>query len=208
MVKIIKHILYVVFITSIAYSHPTTFKDGIVLSNTYENNRNDFNAHYSLTHKSALGIHLASIDSKNNEDHFLFVKTNYLFKRYNLENAQGNLYYTIGPGLALDRGNSVPALVSSLQADYETRTFYTQLNLESIHSENSYDRGAYRIGFAPYKAAFDELQTFLIAEIAYANKMEDAVVGGPVVRLFTHWFLTEVGVRTNGDVMFTLMFHL
>lgn len=203
-------LLFLLLGPSTLLAHPVTYEDGSVLRGVYAPDRQELHYHYSLTSSSAVAVGLTRTEDEDGDNvNFIIPRFNYLLTRKNLPGAQANLYLTGGIGAQLGDDSSGVAAIAGIQADYETRRLYTQFNGEAIESEsdNSFRTFRGRVGIAPYKAEFDELQTFIILESLYATNRKNNFHYGPVLRLFYNEYLLEVGIHQDGDVNFRAMIH-
>lgn len=194
-----------------AHAHPVTFQDGSALFVKYQPKLSVTEFNYSYTPRNALGVTHTRFKRRVDEtEHYLIPKWNVLYKRWNEPNSQANIYFSAGlGGFHEERQSSGIALLGSMQADWESRRYYTQLNADLIQSEGGNDLHHFRgrVGVAPFLAAFDEVQTFLIAQVSYLPEREEAFQAGPVLRAFYDRFLFECGVTLDGDLLGTAMVH-
>jgi len=191
-------------------AHPVTYEDGRVLTGSYDSKRFDLLGSYSYTHRDALGLSYARIrDLAGKNNYFLVPRLSHLLKRWNMPAAQANVYIWGGAGVSYDDSDTRLAGAAGLQADWETRRLYTQLDGDTLQAEGgrNFDRARYRFGVAPYLAEFDELQTFIIAQARYASYKDDKITFGPVLRFFYQTYLVELGIDNKGDLMAMGMIH-
>ena len=86
---------------------------------------------------------------------------------------KGNVYLMPGIGYAYFNEDQQSAYaLGSAQLDYETRFFYTALKTRVNWTSKliPYHIQA-RIGFAPYKAGYNELNTWIVAQVDHAPKV-------------------------------------
>ena len=186
-------------------ANPVSFKDGYGIMPTYTPDWSDYKINYSLAKDSAFG---ASIFYRNGDKHkatFNIMQYNYLFKRWNELDSQANIYGSIGVGTR----DSEVAGYGALEADYETRRIYTLIAAENLQSANavSFTQIKTRLGFSPYKASFDKLQTWLITEFDYMPEMKDELTVTPLVRLFYNNYAVELGSSLQGKFFLAGMIH-
>ena len=142
-------------------------------------------------------------------DYFAALQHNWLLKRWNLPEAQANLYFGLGAGAAKQDGESfAPAGLGFFRADYETRRIYTAFESKLIGSEDV-SRGVTSLSFgvAPYKAEFEELNTWLIVQLEHVSGMEDDLDVIPKIRLFKGPYFLELGCSLDGDPLVNFMIH-
>jgi hypothetical protein len=137
-----------------------------------------------------------------------------LAKRWNMPDAQGNVFWMAGAGAAFDDVASVetaakPAAYAGVEADWENRRFYTLYQARAFWAEDidrSFTQRA-RFGIAPYVAEAGALHTWAIVQIDHEPEDDTPVSVTPVVRLFWKTVLAEGGVSLDGDAFASLMFY-
>ena len=111
----------------IIFSHPVIWKGGTVLTFRDLYNTSQINLHYSYTSKWSLGLHAIKL----NQNQYLMFQNNFLIKRWNQDNSQGNIYMLSGVGKKIQEKNE-GILHIGTQIDWETRRFYTQWEAHSF----------------------------------------------------------------------------
>ena len=201
-----KHIIYLwVFgILSIpSFSHPVIWKNGSVISSSFKSTVKSIYAHHSLSHRFALGFH--GIDIKGSK--YAMLQSNVLVKRWNQHQSQANIYLFSGIGSGInDSQNAV--LHIGTQFDWETRKLYTQFSAHSYISKNRSDILSARVGFSPYLAEYDGIHTWVILQVddLIQNHQHHMSIM-PVLRIFKHNVLFELGYDFHSDYLLTAMFH-
>ena len=173
----------------------------------YARDRIEHEINYTFASASSLGLSEFRIDDDQRHRDYLLPRYSHRLRDNGLD-YQANLYLTAGAGLRLDPQEDHWAGLLGLQADYETRRVYTLAAAESILDADGEPLSLlrYRLGFAPYRSGFNELATWLIAEVNYKPyREEDSFSVVPTVRLYYHNVLVEVGVDTKGNVQGTWM---
>jgi hypothetical protein len=202
-------------IPSIAKASPVSFKGGYGVMANYSGDRFDSEINYSLSRNSALGISSIDIlDHEKGTPRFKFAKFNYLLKRWNQVDSQTNIYLSSGIGTRrLNQQDSLSGLLS-IESNFETRTFYTSLLAEALVSEDSknneshFNRLRYRLGFTPYKAPFNSLNTWLIGQLEFTPELQEKTTLTPTSRFFYKNFALEIGYNiTNKNLYSGIMLH-
>lgn len=140
-----------------------------------------------------------------------YARLNYLLHRWNLDDAQANVY--VWGGLGSSTGNtfsgSVLAENAGAQADYETRRFYASLKTDwQGSSEFSYRIDTLQLGVAPYKHSYGGLATwFLIQARQYTGGIRSGTESALVLRLFKGGVWVEAGVTNGGKLQAMAMFN-
>ena len=193
-----------------AFANPVSFKDGWGIMPSYAPDWSDLQINYSLSNRDAVGVSTYFRRLDDREVTFGIGQYNYLFKRWNELDSQANIYGLIGVGGRHDSkdGDSL-AGYGGLEADYETRHLYTLLSYETLQSPGGVDANRLRgrVGFSPYKAPIDKLNTWLILQTDYMPEMEEEVTVTPLLRLFYNNYALEAGVSLNGDPFLGAMAH-
>lgn len=162
----------------------------------------------SYTARTAWGLHAMAFDRDEN-DGFIALQHNWLLNRWNLPDAQANLYAGLGAGGAKREGESAGfAGVGFFRADYETRRVYTAFEAKGMASE-PFNRGIVgaEAGFAPYLAEFDELNTWIILQAKHTTGMDDEFNIIPKLRFFKNNIFVELGATHRGKPVASLMIH-
>lgn len=190
-------------------AHPVSFKGGFGVMPEYQPERQELELNYSVSNKAAIGVSSIHVQQKNRNATFVIPRFNYRLYRANEMDSQANVYLYGGVGGVESRDRTGAALLSGAQADYETRRVYTLIAGENIKGEEGLDvsRVRYRLGGAPYAGDFDDLHTWLIAQVEYTPDLENEWTVGPIVRLFYENYLIEVGSSTRGEVFAAGIFH-
>jgi hypothetical protein len=137
-----------------------------------------------------------------------------LAKRWNMPDAQANIFWMAGAGVAFDDaesagGDSAPAAYVGVEADWENRRFYTLYQARAFWADgidSTFSQRA-RVGVAPYIAEAGELHTWAILQVDYEPEEENQVSVSPVVRFFKDTTLVEAGVSLDGDAFASVMFY-
>jgi hypothetical protein len=137
-----------------------------------------------------------------------------LARRWNMPDAQANIFWMAGAGVAFDDvasagGDAQPAAYVGVEADWENRRFYTLYQARAFWAEDIDETFSQRLrlGVAPYVAEAGGLHTWAILQIDHEPEEENPVSVSPVVRLFKDATLVEVGVSLDGDAFASVMFY-
>ena len=165
--------------------------------------------YHSYTSKTAFGFHAMRFEDEREDDYYAGIQHNWLLKRWNLPEAQANLYLGLGAGVAKQDGDAAAAAgLGFFRADYETRRIYTAFESKLIGSEDV-SRGvtSLSLGVAPYKAEFEQLNTWIILQLEHVSGMEDDLDIIPKLRLFKGPYFLELGCSLDGDPLVNFMIH-
>jgi hypothetical protein len=140
-----------------------------------------------------------------------YARINYLVRRWNLDNAQANVFAWGGLGSATGDTFSGTLLAENAgaQADYETRRVYASLKTDWQRSSAfSHRIDTLQLGVAPYKHDFDSLATwFLVQARQYTGGIHRGVESALLLRLFKGGAWVEAGVTNGGKVQAMTMFN-
>jgi len=137
-----------------------------------------------------------------------------LAKRWNMPDAQANIFWMASAGVACDDvastgGDAKPAAYAGVEADWENRRFYTQYQAKGFWAadiDTGFTQRA-RVGVAPYIAEAGALHTWAILQIDHDAEDDHPLSVTPVIRLFKGGALAEAGVSFDGDAFASLMFY-
>jgi hypothetical protein len=195
-------------LTATAAAHPVAFEGARQLMFGTTGSVQNLEFYRSYSAQAAWGLHAMRFEDDRDEI-FAAIQHNWLLKRWNLPTAQANLYAGIGAGVAWeDGGGSGPAGIGFFRADYETRRVYTAFDAKLVGSPDV-SRGVFstEAGIAPYKAEFDQLNTWFILQAEYVSGMEDKLELIPKVRFFKGPYFLELGSTLRGQPVVNLMIH-
>jgi hypothetical protein len=180
---------------------PVSFKGGYGIMPAYNRDWSDLQVNYSVTNRYSLGISGFYREGDDSTATFGMGQFNYLLQRWNELDSQANVNLSLGLGGRHDSadGGSL-AGYTALEADYETRRIYTQLSAETLQSANSVQFSRYRarVGFTPYVAPFEELQTWLVLQVDEMPEMSEGTRVTPLIRLFYGNLVLELGASLQG----------
>ncbi|WP_265594590.1 hypothetical protein [Haloferula sp. BvORR071] len=195
--------------TAGAVAHPVSFEGAWQIMLGTSGDVQNFEAYHSYTSQAALGVHAMRFGDERDDDYYTGIQHNWLLKRWNMPEAQANIYLGLGAGAAKQDGDSwAPAGLGFFRADYETRRIYTAFETKLIGSEDV-SRGVTSLSFgvAPYKAEFEHLNTWLILQLEHVSGMEDDLEIIPKVRFFKGPYFIELGCSLDGDPLVNFMMH-
>lgn len=191
-----------------AAAHPVAYEGARQFITGVSGKSANLEFYQSYTARTAWGLHAMAFE-RDEDDGFVALQHNWLLERWNLSDAQANIYAGVGAGAAKREGESAgPAAVGYFRADYETRRIYTAIDVKAMASE-PFQRvvaGA-EAGFAPYLARFDQLNTWFIVQVKHVSGMEDDYDIIPKVRFFKDNIFLELGASHRGELVASFMIH-
>lgn len=190
-------------------AHPVIYKDGVVISSFNMDNMNDQQLMYSFTQRWAAGLNSFRFSKDNEDTDLAFLKLNYLAWRHNAKGSQANLYLHSGLGLSDRKARSQGAAMYGAELDWETRELYIAVKHWQYYSPHQFDMpvSMLRVGFSPFTAPFDSLQSWIMLQAMYAPLASETVSLTPMLRFFYKNVLWEMGASASGGWMLNLMVH-
>lgn len=192
-----------------AHAHPVTFKGGTMLKSMFREDMSENSVTYSFHRAFAVGAEMDRLLLGEQDTSWLLAEFNVLLKRWNMEEGQANVYLSTGAGSVLVHDYSEGAGKASLQVDYETRQFYTLAQYSRWFSE-TFDSQyyVYRIGMAPFKAGYNDLNVWAILQTDYNKDMRKNVQVTPFLRFYYKNILWELGSSFRGNFYGQFMVHM
>ncbi|MEZ4704809.1 MAG: hypothetical protein R3A11_06440 [Bdellovibrionota bacterium] len=145
------------------WAHPVSYEGSLPVTFNSAPRMSEIQAVYSLKYWFALGAHSFFLRQGSGDRYASYAKANLLAKRWNLTDAQGNLYLWGGVGSWWQDG-AVPSYLTGGQVDFETQRLFLSSLIQHAWNQNRGDfqtiKG--RVGVAPYVADFDEVQTWFM----------------------------------------------
>ncbi len=186
-----------------AEAKPISYVKGFMVMQENDETGSTLALDYTFNPKYALGLY-AKKENGGKEFETIGPQFNYLVKRWNLPGAQGNIFSMTGAGISHYEGDNEASAWTGILADYETRRIFTSYEARLMYAgdieKSAWQRA--RVGFAPYLANYDDLNTWFMLQVDHHPAKEDTVVVTPLVRFFYKTTLLEAGYSSNDHVMF------
>jgi MerR family Zn(II)-responsive transcriptional regulator of zntA len=186
-----------------AEAKPISYVNGIMAMQENDETGHTLSLDYTIDPKLAVGLY-AKKENGGKEFETVGPQINTLIKRWNFPDGQGNIFNMTGAGVSRYHGDNEFSAWSSILADYETRRIFTSYEIRGMYAgdiEKSVWQRA-RVGFAPYLANYDDLNTWFMVQVDHHPAKDDTVVVTPLVRFFYKTTLVEAGYSSNNHVMF------
>lgn len=195
-----------------SFAHPVIYEGGTVVSSFNMDSYSDNQILYSFSPKWTTGINhwRFTRDEKNTE--MGLARLNHLLWRHNGDDSQANIYLLSGVGVVdseIERRQTDDIYMGGFEVDWETRTLFTALKFYQFASPGVTDINMTqaRIGFSPFEAPFEQLQSWFMLQAMLMEKVEPEVIITPMLRFFYKNVLWEIGSSTRGEWMLNLMVH-
>lgn len=196
-----------------AVAAPMGFEDSWMVMGEQSPSWRELWANYALTPRDAVGGGLLTMRSDDRQRTRRFTELTYthLLKRWNLPNAQANVWLLGGAGSL--SGNDFSggrfAIAPGVQLDYETRRVYVALNARLYRAKQvNHDFASLRVGFSFYETEYDETQPWFVLEARRMRGLSDEIEWTPQLRLINKSFFIDAGVnlQRQGRVSFMYIF--
>jgi hypothetical protein len=159
----------------------------------------------------SLGAGYLELDSdfRDRRREISYARVNHLVHRWNLEDAQANVFAWGGAGSAYvseTRGHAT-AWNAGLQVDYETRRLYGSFKTD-LHLASSFTHriDTLQLGIAPYEHDYDTLATwFVIQGRRYTGGIHEGAEWALLLRLFKRGAWLDAGVTQDGKLQAMVM---
>lgn len=208
---ILKGIFALSLMISNAFAHTVSYKGANSLMFSNGSQMSNWTLNHSFTSKIAGATSYLRFENEDAKREAYLVRGNFLLKRWNELASQGNLYFSLGQGMMKKNNKFDAAGLYSIEADWESRKYYVAFMHEGLMSYKSSDdqifMTKFRMGFAPYLADFEELNAWAILEVKNVSKMKKDITITPLIRLFYHNVLMEMGISSKGESEFNFMIH-
>lgn len=205
--KILPVLLIAAFISVLSFetaeAKPISYVDGFMVMQENDETGYTLNLDYTIDPKLAVGLY-AKKERGDMDFTTVGPQVNYLIKRWNLPGAQGNIFGMTGAGVSRFKGDDEFSAWTGILADYETRRIFTSYEIRGMYA-GDFEKSVWqraRVGFAPYLANYEDLNTWFMVQVDHHPAKEDNVVVTPLVRFFYKTTLVEAGYSSNDHVMF------
>ena len=181
---------------------PLSYVGGTMVMQENDETGHTLTIDYTFDPHFALGVY-SKYETNQHEFWAVGPTLNTLIKRWNLPDGQGNIFNMTGGGIARQGNKNEPAAWTTMMADYETRRVYASYEARFMYAhdiESSVWQRAY-LGFAPYLANYDELNTWGLIRVDHHPAKHDHFVVTPVIRFFYKTLWLELGYSSNNHVM-------
>ena len=194
-----------------ANAHPVSYKDATGIMSFNSSQMNEILMTYSLKYDFAFGA--TYIREKKSE--FYIPRINYLVKRWNNDDSQGNLYMSVGSGIEKYDSSHSNVRLAELVADWESRKYYIYLehlyllrdNKDNpLWTQRDDNHTKFRLGFAPFLADYNDLNVWFIGQLTKHN--DETTEATQFLRFYLKNTLWEVGADFNGGFAFNFMIHI
>lgn len=204
-----------------AWAHPVSYKGAWSLMSFNDKDMNEVHLTYSFTPRLAGSLMFLNLE----ESEFVIPHANFLVKRWNNDDSQGNIYLSLGSGVETVAERGYSAHMGTFVADWESRKFYSSfehLYIDRDFSSEAFSHSKLRLGFAPFLAEYSDLNVWFITQFDRDWLSDDGVGGAggagvgrdesvratQFMRFYIKNVLWEIGAGFDGNFAFNFMIHL
>jgi hypothetical protein len=197
-----------------AMAKPIAYADGTTVMAEYgAGTMDEIQIFYAPRFDYSIGGGHVDFDSDvdDHTEHINYLRLNWLAHRWNLDDAQANVFVWGGAGSATGSrfdGTRVTGN-AGVQADYETRRFYASLKSDLQRSSEFSDRiDTLQLGLAPYRHVYGGIATwFLLQARHYTGELHSGIETAALLRFFKGDAWIEGGLTNAGKVQGMAMFN-
>ena len=150
-------------------------------------------------------------DEDGHREHINYARLNWLAHRWNLDDAQANVFVWGGAGSATGNRFVGERLAGNagLQVDYETRRVYASVKSDLQRCSEFSDRiDTLQLGVAPYKHDYGGIATWFVFQARhYTGELHSGIETAALLRLFKGGAWIEAGVTNAGKAQVMAMFN-
>jgi hypothetical protein len=194
-----------------AFCGPMGFKESWMAMGDFSPNWQEVFVNYAMTPRDALGasaLYMRS-DDESKSRQLADVTYTRLLKRWNLPQAQANIWFLGGFGPVTGNDFVGFKLMASpgIQADYETTRVYASATARLYRADSiNHDYASARLGFSFYEVDYDEIQPWLVLEARRMAGLSDKTEVTPMLRLIHNRFFLELGVSNSAQGRINFMY--
>jgi hypothetical protein len=193
------------------HARPVSYAGGTMVMAEHDGQSSALNLDYSPTARYAVGVRQEYF--RDEGTHLSTVHLNWLAKRWNNPDSQGNFYLMTGAGIAYDGDTTRPAGWIAGSIDWEDRRFFTQYEIKAWRVAGQKNMIGHsmshmaRVGIAPYIGSAGDVHTWVMIQADRDNGNDNAVSVTPLVRVFKGATLGEVGYNIKTDKLLLNLTH-
>ncbi len=192
-----------------AHAHPVSYEGATAVMTWNQSFMSDSWITYSFRRDAAVAARFMRMEMPEGRLTYTGAQLDYLVFRKNELNSQANLYAYGGAGNVNYQSSQGGAGFVGLEADGESRTYFSLIKSEYMRSTVSpeFSHVEARLGVAPYEADYSEIASWFMVQAQWHPALAKKLVVTPLARFFYKSVLWETGVSTDGDWMMNFMFH-
>lgn len=196
--------------SGVTAAHPVSYKGNRMAMGEVGEKMEDYNTVYTFAanHAVSAGYMRFEADNIARERRIANLHYNHRLVRWNLPDAQANIYVQAGIGRATgnDFAGERFTWMPGFQADYETQRVYVAYRWHGMRS-SAFTHAYHNVqaGFAPYAAEYDEIAPWFVLDVRRITNLESKTEVTPTLRLIHKNVFFEAGVSTERRLRLNLM---
>jgi hypothetical protein len=214
MIRLYLTLCVVVAAAAPALAKPIAFADGTTVMAEYgAGTMQELQIFYAPRFDYSVGgghVDFAS-DEDGRREHLNYARLNWLAHRWNLDDAQANVFVWGGAGSATGNRFDGERIAGNagLQIDYETRRVYGSVKSDLQRTSEFSDRiDTLQLGVAPYKHDYGGVATWFVLQARhYTGELHSGIETAALLRLFKGGAWIEAGVTNAGKAQAMAMFN-
>ena len=198
----------------LALAKPIAFAKGTTVMVEYgAETMNEAQVFYAPRYWYSAGAGWLELTSEDGQKqrHITYLRANLLAKRWNMPEAQANVFVWggLGRGTGNDFQGDTFVRNAGFQVDYETRRVYSAFRSDLQDSDQfSHRIDTLQLGWAPYKHDYDTLATWVVVQgRRYTGQIMEGTETAVLIRFFKRGTWVEVGATTDGKLQAMAMFN-
>lgn len=198
----------------LALAKPIAFAKGTTVMGEYgAETMNEAQVFYAPRYWYSAGAGWLELTSEDGQKqrHITYLRANLLAKRWNMPEAQANVFVWggLGRGTGNDFQGDTFVRNAGFQVDYETRRVYSAFRSDLQDSDQfSHRIDTLQLGWAPYKHDYDTLATWVVVQgRRYTGQIMEGTETAVLIRFFKRGTWVEVGATTDGKLQAMAMFN-
>lgn len=199
-------------VAGVVGAHPVSYPGNLMLMGETGEKMEDYNAVYTFAANHALSAGYLRMESDGGarERRITNLHYNHRLRRWNLPDAQANIYLQAGVGHATgnDFSGERLAVLPGIQADYETQRVYFAYRWHGMKS-SAFTHMIHNVqaGFAPYAAEYDEIAPWFVLDVRRTTNLGNRTEITPTLRLIHKNVFFEAGVSTERRLRLNVMLN-
>ena len=200
-----------IFLSLKVMAHPVSYQGAVGLMSYNTPEMNELLLTYSFSPQYALAANYL----RDGKSEFYVPRLNFLLKRWNNPDSQGNIYLSGGAGVEKFNSKTSNVSLAELVADWEDRRYYVYFDHLYLNRNNfdnpelpdrDFNHSKLRLGTAPFLADYTDLNIWLIWQ-AEKHLDQTQIEMTQFLRFYIRNTLWEVGARFDGGWAFNYMVH-
>ena len=195
-----------------SYAAPMGFKNSWMFMGDFSKTYQEFSFNYATTANDAIGFSASAMQTDDYSKRQQNTEVVYTRKvaRWNLPNAQANIWFIGGLGSTMGNGFEGSKAMASpgLQVDYETTRFYSMASARVYAAQGATSNiTTARLGASFYEVDYDQPQPWLVIEARRMTFVSNQYEFTPMLRVIHNRYFVELGANLSGQPRFNFMYN-